>query len=267
MLQQIRDRSQSMIAKVVVGAVIVALALFGIESLVGLFASGSDNLVEVNGEPITRQQVELEAQRAIRSGQVPPDQEQALREQIIQQLVTTELLDQYAEEGGLYASQAQIDQLIVSLPQFHDANGDFSTELFRNRLASAGYTPLSFRQQLREDLVRQQVQQGLASSEFLLPSEQDRLVALQRQQRSFRYHVLEPADLTDDITLTDDELQAYYQSNQAQFQRPEQVRLEYVVLDKAAMAEDIEVSEQALREAYEQRRQEAGRRVSHIMVA
>lgn len=266
MLQHIRDRSQSMAAKVIVGAVIVTLALFGIESVVGLFTSGSDNIAEVNGAPITRQQVEMEVQRAIRSGQVPPEQADAARSQIIDQLVTQRLLDQYAEQGGMYASEAQLDRLIVNLPEFQDQSGAFSADLFRNRLASAGYTPLSFRAQLKTDMVRQQVQQGLAASSFMLDSERQRLLALQRQTRTFRYHTLTSDDLQSPIEVTQDQLQAYYDGHQQQFLRPEQVRVEYVVLDQAEIAEEIDVDEQALRDAYDERQTSAEPRVSHIMV-
>nr|WP_297457535.1 SurA N-terminal domain-containing protein [uncultured Halomonas sp.] len=266
MLQHIRDRSQSMAAKVIVGAVIVTLALFGIESVVGLFTSGSDNIAEVNGAPITRQQVEMEVQRAIRSGQVPPEQADAARSQIIDQLVTQRLLDQYAEQGGMYASEAQLDRLIVNLPEFQDQSGAFSADLFRNRLASAGYTPLSFRAQLKTDMVRQQVQQGLAASSFMLDSERQRLLALQRQTRTFRYHTLTSDDLQSPIEVTQEQLQAYYDEHQQQFLRPEQIRVEYVVLDQAEIAEEIDVDEQALRDAYDERQSSAEPRVSHIMV-
>ena len=266
MLQSIRDRAQGMAAKVIVGAVIVTLALFGIESVVGLFTSGSDNIAEVNGAPITRQQVEIQVQRAIRSGQVPPEQEDAVRSQIIDRLVTQQLLDQYAEEGGLHASEAQLDRLIVNLPEFQDQSGAFSTDLFRNRLASAGYTPLSFRAQLKSDMVRQQVQQGLAASSFMLDSERQRLLELQRQTRTFRYHVLTGADLQSPAEVTQEQLQAYYDEHQQQLLRPEQVRVEFVVLDQAEIAEQIDVDEQALRDAYAERQSNAEPRVSHIMV-
>ncbi len=267
MLQRIRDRSQSMAAKVIVGAIVVTLALFGIESVVGLFTSGSDNIAEVNGAPITRQQVEMEVQRAIRSGQVPPEQEDELRGQVIDQLVTQRLLDQYAEQGGLHTSDAQLDQMIVSRPEFQNQDGQFSTELFRNRLASAGYTPLSFRAQLKADMARQQVQGGLAASSFMLDSERQQLLALQNQTRTFRYHVLDRSDLSSPVEVTEEDLQAYYEERQDAFRRPEQVRLEYVVLDQADMAADVEVDEQALRDAYAQRQRDAERRVSHIMVS
>ncbi|ATJ82712.1 SurA N-terminal domain-containing protein [Halomonas beimenensis] len=266
MLQSIRDRSRSWGAKILVGAVVVTMALFGVESLVGLLGSDGEEVASVNGEPITRQQLELEVQRAIRSGQVPPEQERQLRAQMLDALITDRLLTQYAEEGGLHLSEAQLDALIVGLPEFQDGEGRFDRDLFRNRLASAGFTPLSFRQQLRQDMKRRQLQQGLAASEFSLESEQERLAALQRQARTFRHHALVPADLEGEIEVSDAELRDYYEAHAEDYQRPEQVRLAYVVLDRQAMAEDLEVEEEALREAWRAEASDADRRVSHIMV-
>ncbi|GEK72889.1 MULTISPECIES: SurA N-terminal domain-containing protein [Halomonas] len=267
MLQSIRDRSTSWGAKILVGAVVVTMALFGVESLVGLLNSDGEEVATVNGEPITRQQLELQVQRAIRSGQVPPEQERQLRAETLDSLITNQLLTQYAEEGGLHLSDAQIDQLIVTLPEFQDANGRFDSELFKNRLASAGFTPISFRAQLREDMKRRQLQQGLVISEFSLPSEQERLAELQRQARTFRHYALTPADLEAAPDIDDADLQAYYEAHADAYQRPEQVKLAYVVLDKQAMAEDVEVSDEDLRQAWQDEAASADRRVSHIMVS
>ncbi|QNU61310.1 SurA N-terminal domain-containing protein [Vreelandella titanicae] len=266
MLQSIRDGSRSWGAKIIIGVMVAAMALFGIESLFGLFGSDPDEVASVNGQPIMRQQVELEVQRALRSGQVPPEQERALRNDILDQLITQQLLSQYAEEGGFAVSEQQLDQLIVSLPEFHDQDGRFSAEMFRNRLAGAGYTPISFREELRVDIQRQHLQQGLAFSDFSLPNEQERLAELQRQQRSFRYIVLDGDDVDADISVSDDDLQAYYDAHQERYERPEQVRLEYVLIDRQAMAEGRDVDEEALRDAWREKNRNADRRVSHIMI-
>ncbi|MYL24124.1 peptidylprolyl isomerase [Halomonas alkaliantarctica] len=265
MLQSIRDGSRSWGAKIIIGVMVAAMALFGVESLFGLFGSDPEEVARVNGEPIVRQEVELEVQRAMRSGQVPPEQERALRNEMLDQLITQRLLTQYAEEGGLYVSEDQLDQLIVSLPEFQDQEGVFSSELFRNRLASAGYTPLSFREELRTDVKRRQLQQGLAFSDFTLPTEQQRLAELQRQQRSFRYAIL-TADATGNIDVSQAELERYYEENAGRFERPEQVRLRYVVVDREEMAEDVEVEEAELREAWRDRHRDADRDVAHIMI-
>lgn len=266
MLQSIRDGSRSWGAKIIIGVMVAAMALFGIESLFGLFGNDPDEVASVNGQPIMRQQVELEVQRALRSGQVPPEQERALRNDMVDQLITQQLLSQYAEEGGFAVSEQQLDQLIVSLPEFHDQDGRFSSEVFRNRLSGAGYTPVSFREELRVDIQRQHLQQGLAFSDFSLPNEQERLAELQRQQRSFRYVVLDGDEVDADIDISEDDLQAYYDAHQERYERPEQVRLEYVLIDRQAMAEERDVDEEALRNAWNEQNRDADRRVSHIMV-
>lgn len=266
MLQSIRDGSRSWGAKIIIGVMVAAMALFGIESLFGLFGSDPEEVASVNGQPIMRQQVELEVQRALRSGQVPPEQERALRSDVLDELITQQLLGQYAEEGGFAVSEEQLDQLIVSLPEFHDQDGRFSAEVFRNRLAGAGYTPLSFREELRVDIQRQHLQQGLAFSDFSLPNEQELLAELQRQERSLRYVVLDGNDVEADIDVTEDDLQAYYDSHQERYERPEQVRLEYVIVDRQAMAEGRDVDEEALRDAWREQNRDADRQVSHIMI-
>ena len=266
MLQSIRDGSRSWGAKIIIGVMVAAMALFGVESLFSVFGSDPNEVASVNGEPIMRQQVELEVQRALRSGQVPPEQERALRNDMLDQLITQSLLRQYAEDGGFYVSDAQLDQMIVTLPEFHDQDGRFSAEIFRNRLAGAGYTPLSFREELRMDIKRQQLQQGLAFSDFSLANEEQRLADLQGQQRDFRYVMLDANDAAYEVEVTEEQMQAYYDANQERFERPDQVRVEYVVIDRQAMAEDIAVDESELRAAWSEQNRDANRRVSHIMV-
>ncbi|NAW34788.1 SurA N-terminal domain-containing protein [Halomonas alimentaria] len=266
MLQSIRDRSRSWGAKIIVGAVVVTMALFGVESLVGLFGNSGDEVAEVNGEPIMRQELELSVQRAIRSGQVPPEQERALRGQMLDELITDKVLNQYADEGGLHLSEEQLDQIIVSLPEFQDQEGRFDSELFRNRLASAGYTPVGFRDQLRRDMKQQQLQQGLAFSDFTLESEEQRLAELQRQTRTFRHATLDAGSLEEEIVPSEAAIEAYYADHRDDFRRPEQVRLSYVVLDRQAMAEQVEVDEEALRDAWREQTADADRRLSHIML-
>lgn len=266
MLQDIRDRSQSWVVKVIIGAVVVAMALFGVESLVGLLGSDGDELASVNGEPITRQELDFTLQRAIRSGQVAPEQERQARAELLESMINDLLVGQYLEKGGLYLSDDQIDRFVVNLPEFQDAQGRFSSEQFRNRLASAGFTPMAFRQQLRIDLEREQLEEGLVNSDFELASEQQRLLGLQRQQRTFRYHRLSNADLQAPIEVSEDDLVSYYDAHQDDYLRPEQVKLDYIVIDRKEMAQDVEVDEEALREAWLAEGADADRRVSHIMV-
>ncbi|MFI0471415.1 SurA N-terminal domain-containing protein [Halomonas sp. HMF6819] len=266
MLQSIRNGSRSWGAKIIIGLMVAAMALFGIESLFSAFGRDPNQVASVNGEPIMRQQVEIEVQRAMRSGQVPPEQERALRSDVLDQLITQELLGQYADDGGFHLSDEQLDQVIVTLPEFQDGQGRFNADIFRNQLGRAGYTPLAFREELRNDLKRSYLQQGLAQSDFLLPSERERLLALQNQQRSFRYVMLDQGDIDFNPNVTDEQVSDYYDTHPERFERPEQVQVEYVVIDRQEMAEGVDVDEEALRRAYRAQSQTSDRQISHIMV-
>lgn len=266
MLQNIRERSQSWIAKVIIGAVVIALALFGVESLIGLFGQSSDEVARVNGQPISRQALETTVQRAIRSGQIAPEQERELRGQVLDQYIVQRLMNSYAEDNGMAVSDQQLDQLIVSLPEFHDTAGKFDRQLYLQRLGQMGYTPLAFRDQLRETLLNQQIQQGLTVSDFDLPDERKRLIELQTQARTFRYHTLTATDLESPVEISDAEVSAYYAEHQQDFLRPEQVKLDYVLLDRKALMDKTRIDEDELRAEWKSQRSEAPRTVSHIMV-
>ena len=56
MLQSMRDNSQGIIAKILVGLIIVVFALWGVDSLVGL-ATAKPAPAKVNGAEITEQEL------------------------------------------------------------------------------------------------------------------------------------------------------------------------------------------------------------------
>ncbi|SPJ34676.1 SurA N-terminal domain-containing protein [Kushneria phyllosphaerae] len=268
MLQKIRDRAQGWIARVIVALIALTFTLFGAESLLSYFnGSQRDEAASVNGEKISRQTLDTEVQRAVRSGRVPPEQQNEARRAILDSLITRTAIEQYAREGGMSFSDQQVDQLLVNRQEFQDSSGHFSAELFQRRLNSAGYTPEEFRRQLQEDMLTQQLQNGLITGTFLLPSETRHLAKLRYQKRDFRYATLDDSALEQPVNVSDDEVQTWYDAHKEAYQRPEEVKLEYVVLDRRQMPEnDQPVDEQQLRQRYEQHRATAPREVSDIVV-
>ncbi|GHC19630.1 peptidylprolyl isomerase [Kushneria pakistanensis] len=268
MLQKIRDRAQGWIARIIVALIALTFTLFGAESLLSYFnGSQRDEAASVNGEKISRQTLDIEVQRAVRSGRVPPEQQSEARRAILDSLITRMAMEQYARDGGMSFSDQQVDQLLVNRQEFQDSNGHFSAELFQRRLASAGYSAEEFRRQLQEDMLTQQLQNGLISGTFVLPSEARRLAELRYQKRDFRYAMLDEDSLEQPVSVSDEDVKAWYDAHQQDYQRPEEVRLEYVVLDRRQLADDDQpIDEQQLRQRYEQHRSTAPREVSDIVV-
>lgn len=275
MLQDIRDKSQGMIVKVIIGVVIVTFALFGVEALVQSFTS-TDTVAEVDGKEITRMQLlqASETQRrqliSMMGGQIDPAmlEENALQRRALDELIQRAVLMNQAESLSLGVSDAQVDAYLLQAEQFQ-TDGQFDQSKYLNFIRSLGFTPLAFKERIKQDVLIQQTRNALAGSEFVLPSQVDHIVALQNQKRNFDYIRYSLADKTEQVNVTDEELRAYYEDNQASFVSPEQVKLDYVVVSVANIQDQVDVTEAELNDAYQARVasfQGEERAASHILV-
>ena len=278
MLERIREGSQSFAAKAVLVLIILTFALAGVGSYV---TGGADTTVaEVNGAEITQTEYDraYENERSRLQQQFgdmfdaissDPGYMQTVRANVMNQLIEQQLLVQYAQNNGMRISSAQVKQEIRDIPAFRTA-GQFDNDVYLMALRNAGYTPESFATLMQSDLLRSQLLQALAGSEFALDSEVLALLRLQQQTRSGGYLVARNADYVDQVELSEQEITQYYEDNSQAFQAPERIQVAYVELSKADLMADIDIAESEVREFYDNRidqyRTEEERRISHILV-
>ncbi len=257
MLQSFRDNTQSIVVKIIVGFIIITFALFGVDSLIGL--TGQPNApITVNGVDISEQQIAegIDLQRRQILAQMGDNadptllDDNLLRAGVVENLIERELLRQAAEEQGLRISEQYLDSAIVSTREFQ-VDGTFDRNQFEAMLRNVGMTPLMYRDYLRNETLLAQRRNAIIASAFVLPQEAQRVAELDRQTRSFKYLEISIADLLDRTSVTEAEIQAYYDKQRASFRSQEQISLEYVELSKSDLASTIEVDEAELRSQYE----------------
>ncbi len=272
MLQTIRKNIQGTMAKVIVAIIVVPFALFGIESLFG--GGVVKNVAEVNGEPISaadlQQQVNLQRLQLMQSmgENIDPSllDDQMLEGRALQYLVQKMLLLQEAGSYGLAVSDQRINELVRSMPEFQ-SDGNFDSQRYRLVLSDQGYTPAGFRKLLRENLLVSQLRSGIGDAEFATPVELTQWVTLREEQRDLRYLRLPIQRFMDDTTVSDSEIEAWYESNQLRYQTEESVDLEYIELKQADF--EPELTEAEVREMFELEKDSLVlpelREVSHIL--
>lgn len=269
MLQDIRDNSQGVIAKVIIGLIVAIFVLFGAESIIGGLTR-APGIAEVNGEEISDFQLQQGVQELINSiGGSAEGIDQSLLEQIaINQIVEETLLRQAAQAAALGISAERIDRAIIDNPNFQ-VGGRFEPEFAVRTMNSQGFSIQSYKDALSRQMLLSQVVNAYSSSGFATESELQALASLSAQTRDFRYLTIPPGARTLGTPITGDEIAAYYESNQTRFVRPESVTVDYVVLDKASLAEAIELEEGAVQAQYEIERSSfegsAEKRASHIL--
>lgn len=275
MLQNMRDRAQSWVAKVIVGVIVLIFALTGWESI-SRFTSNDQKAAEVNGTVISTAELEqavslqrrqLTQQLQQMGEQFDPDMidEQLLRDSVLQGLIERAVLLEGAKDARLNISEQMIDQMLLNTPDFQ-VNGQFDANRFDVVIRNMGMSSrMAFRELVRQELMLAQLRNAYQASAFATPMERQTLARLESQSRDFA--VIELDLDADAVEVSDEQVEQYYNDNQADFFSPEQVVLETLTLSRSDFFDQAEVDEAALEALYQR---EVGnlaeqRRAAHIL--
>ena len=276
LIEKMHHLANSKVSKFILGLITLSFLVGGMSGY--LFSSNDTYAAKVNGEVISQQDFlnrynqEFEA-RAQREGEAfmaqsdSPEFVTALRQSTINRMIDQELLRQYAKELKLGVSDEMIKRAIVTDPNFQ-VNGKFDNGVYQqvlqqNRLTSDGYAAI-----LRGALTLEQMQSGVANSEFIVPAQAKNTSEVFFQKRSARLATLSLADEMAKQAVSDDEIKAYYEANQKSFVQPEQVKVQYIDLSGSQIEKGIEVKDVEIAQYYQDNKaQFMTQRLAHIQFA
>lgn len=273
MLQTIRDKTSGWIAYLIIGLISVPFALWGINSYLG--GGEEQPAATVDGEDITPRQLDYAYARyrdrlaSVFGGQIPNvfNDEAVLKDQVLTQIIEEQVLQNYIREQGYRVGDKKLLETIRSMPMFQQ-DGRFNAELYQNQLASQGYTPALFEQELRRSQELEQLNLALKASAFTLPVQAEQFQALQRQTRKLRTLTLPNA--SDTVEVTEQEINEFYEQQPGRFMEPAQVKVDYIELNLATLKKAVTVSEQQIEDRYQQLREQLTtpevRTASHILL-
>lgn len=274
MLQAIRERAQGWLAWVIVGLISIPFALWGIQSYLGV--GGEPVVATVNGVDITdrdlsrrAQQARIELRERLGAAYDPAlFEEGRLRAEVLDDMIRQTLLLDVSNRIGMRVSDEEVRIQILSEPAFQ-RDGRFDRESYERLLRLQGLSPAQFEEQLRQQLIGNQLLRAVVGSELITSRELDDYRRLAGQTRELSYAVMPAADFQSDAPIGEDEIQAFYEANAARFQSPDMVTLEYLVLDVGELAKGAEIGDDELLRVYEQDQSRFGqpelRSVRHLL--
>ncbi|MDR9865470.1 MULTISPECIES: SurA N-terminal domain-containing protein [Pseudomonas] len=272
MLQNIRDNSQGWIAKTIIGAIILLMALTGFDAIFQA-ATHKNEVAKVNGEEISQNELSqaVDMQRRQLMQQLGKDfdasllDEKMLRESALKGLIDRKLLLQGAEQSKFAFSEGALDQVILQTPEFQ-VDGKFSSERFDQVIRQLGYSRMQFRQMLAQEMLIGQLRGGVAGSGFVTDAEVLAFARLEKQTRDFATLNVKADPAA--VKLTDDEVKAYYDEHAKEFMTPDQVVIDYLELKKASFFDQVAVKDEDLQAAYQKEIANLSeqRRAAHILI-
>ena len=257
MLQTIRDRSQGLVALLIIIFICITFALWGVHNY---FNGSSDQkpVVKVNGSKITQQQFNLSFDR-FRDQQLQqnPDMfssQQSVNEakkQVLDSMITSELLTQSANKNGFRVGQDLIEVELANMPVFQ-VDGYFSKTRFEQVLANMMFSEDQFFEALRNSILLAQVRAGFISTSFILPYQVDTAIALINQKRSFNSITIPAKRFEADSHVSEQEALTFYQAHQKLFNIPAAVSLDYIAISLPDLENKIKPTDAQLQQYYQE---------------
>ena len=258
--------------------IIPSFVLVGIDS--NYFSEKSPVVARVDGEKINQtdwdnaHRMETDRLRA-QSPSIDPkllDSPQA-RYATLERLVRDRVLAAAAKDMHLVTSDARLARSLQEIPAIAGLkrpDGTLDAEAYRALVGAQGMTPEGFEASVRRDLSVNQVMAGVMGTAFGTDAQVKLALDPLYEQREIQVARFKASDFASQVTVTNEDLQAYYQAHPAQFQQLEQAAVEYVVLDLESVRAGITLNEDDLRTYYKENVDRmAGkeeRRASHILI-
>ena len=269
MLQHIREKFTGTFALVILALIGIPFVFFGIN----YNFVGSNFAAKVDGEEISaaffEQQYRSElAQRPELAGLSAP-QRQQLRRSLLDRLVREQLVRNYLAEHDYRIGDKQLTDLIQREQAFQ-VDGKFDRKAYVDYLAVRGREPREFEESQRQFMREFQLRSSIMASAVVTPSEYRRYLNLAAEQRLVTLATLDEAVVADQIEITDEQIQAFYDSNPSMFQLPESADVRYIRIRRQDVADAIEISAERLAQYYEDEKyrylQDEQRQARHILI-
>jgi peptidyl-prolyl cis-trans isomerase D len=257
MLQNLRNKTKSWVAYIIIGALILSFGLWGISSYFG-GGAGAGVVAKVGKVKIGANALSQSLNRFNQSEQQQlgaeynPTQEQnvLIKRSVLQSMILHNALIQYVYKSGFGVSRKQIDQALYAIPSFQE-DGQFSPAMFKRYLQMTNTPGQQFIYDFKTSLMIDQLNAGFSDTEFVTNVEMEASLSLMKQERKFTYAIIDPAQLND-LSISASEISDYYDANKQSFQLPEQVKIAYVVLSESDLAKSIKPTPEQLKTFYQQ---------------
>lgn len=279
MLERIREGSQGVTAKIILGLVILTFALAGVGSYIN--STPPPPVAVVNGEEISQSSFDqkyqasrsrMEQQFGEMFQNLFDDQNyvQNFQKSVLEQLVAEVLQSQLADETGMFIGDEALKGAVLQMPEFQ-VDGQFDNQTYQMVLKRAGYQPKDFFNFLRIENTRRQLAQAVINTEFSLSTEVNNYTKLDKQTRDIEYVLFKQDEFKPQVTISEEEQTRYYEANLANYETQEKIALQFVELKITDLMQNVDVSEQQLQQYYQDnivdyRTSVARRQAAHILV-
>ena len=208
---------------------------------------------EVPWETFEEQRFWLRRQWENRFGEIPQQLEPLLAQQAWDRI----LLIQEAKRQHLRVDDRQLADFIHRIPAFQD-NSRFQLERYHRFLSAANISPRTFEEQLRDDLLIEQLVNRLKATVSVTEDDVRQAYEHAHERLTASVWVFDPASFRQaaERTVTEETLRAWYDAHPEQVRIPEQIRFDYAGASLSELSPKVALSPEELKAYYDEHAEE-----------
>src|SRR6266481_1547954 len=259
MLGFMRKHANSGYVKGLYVVIIGVFIFWGVGIMVGGAGSSKANVAAmVNGEPITAQEyarafenMQRMYQQLYREKFTPEVATQLnLHQRALDDLVNDRLLKREANRLGLQVTDDEVRDAILNVPNFR--SGDrFDRTRYLAVLRATRSTPAEFEESQRETLLVNKLENLVTDGITVSDRELHDLYALDHDTIDVTFVKIPYAKYQGAATVSDAEVNGFYEQNREAFRRPERVTLTYVTYAPKDLEASVSVTDESIAAYYE----------------
>lgn len=170
---------------------------------------------------------------------------------VLQRMINEQAVSMSTAKMGLRVSDEQVTRNIQEDPTFHGFDNKFSRQRFNEVMRAIGMPEAAYIEQVRNDIANAQVLGAVASVATAPKKMTEMLRAYRYEKRTADTLLIRADAQPDPGQPTDAQINSVYEDQSQRFTAPEYRTITYVHLDPANLSDTVSVTEEDLQEAYE----------------
>ncbi len=256
MLEALRRGATGIVAKILLGLLIVSFGVWGIADVFTGFSRGTvatvgnAEITPTDYERVLRTEIDGLSAETERRITMEEARKEGIDRLVLSKMIGQTALREYAAEMNLGLAQDAVVDGLINDPGFAGPDGKFSRGDFENLLSRLGMSESQFLALRRDDDLRQQFSSAVLSStvapEAMIAIEN----AYKNETRNIEFFKIDAAKIT--VPEPDEaKLLAYYNENKAGFMTPEFRRYNVLAAAVSDLKKEVTITDEELKASYE----------------
>ncbi|MFI5395728.1 MAG: SurA N-terminal domain-containing protein [Candidatus Binatia bacterium] len=175
-----------------------------------------------------------------------------LKGKAVDQLIRVNLMRQEARRLGLSVGESEVRDAIAGMAPFQQ-DGRFSKDLYLRVLRANRITPGEFEDSKQDELLVDRLQNLIGAGVHVSEAEVRERYRFENEKVNLRFIKLDGSSFVQEVKLTDQDVQAYFDKNRETWREPERARVEYVLYGPDKFAGEVQISDADAKGYYDER--------------